>query len=127
MRPDVFFELYAEGMEKKAEFSGMLGQIEWLEDGMRFVFTRIDDIREGGAEPGVSIGWKLSAILYDSAIEEAIPLKESTDTKNFSFDSVSEDGEHIALTETSVQSSKDWGEEEKIKEREIKVPMPAAG
>ena len=94
---------------------------------MRFVFTRIDDIREGVPPSDLPYGLKLSAVLYDSAIEEAIPLKESTDTKNFSFDSVSEDGEHIALTETSVQSSKDWGEEEKIKEREIKVPMPAAG
>ncbi|MEA4881300.1 MAG: hypothetical protein VB045_07475 [Synergistaceae bacterium] len=127
MRPDVFFELYAEGMEKKAEFSGMLGQIEWLEDGMRFVFTRIDDIREGGAEPGVSIGWKLSAILYDSAIEEAIPLKESTNTKNFSFDSVSEDGENLVLYEMSVKSTKDWGNEDKMKEREITVPVPPAG
>lgn len=124
---DLVFELYAEYMEKKAEFRGLRASLAWLEDGMRFVFTRIDDIREGVPPSDLPYGLKLSAVLYDSAIEETIPLKESTDTKNFSFDSVSEDGEHIALTETSVQSSKDWGEEEKIKEREIKVPMPAAG
>lgn len=124
---DLVFELYAEYMEKKAEFRGLRASLAWLEDGMRFVFTRIDDIREGVAPSDLPHGLKLSVVLYDSAIEEVIPLKESTHTKNFSFDSVSEDGEHIALTETSVRSPEEWGEEEKIKEREIKVPMPAAG
>lgn len=127
MRPDMFLEVYAEGMEKKAEFSGLRGEMAWLEDGMRFVFTQIDDIRENSANPGVPCGWKLSAVLYDSAIEEAITLKESTDTKSYSFASVSEDGENITLYETFVQSTKDWGDVEKTREREITVPVPAAG
>ena len=53
-RPDMFFDVYAEGMEKQAEFSGLREEIAWLDDGMRIVFTRIDGIREGGAFPGLS-------------------------------------------------------------------------
>jgi len=40
---------------------------------------------------------------------------------------VSSDGEKVLITETSVKSPKDWKDETKIKEREIKVPVPAAG
>ncbi len=126
-RPDMFFDVYAEGMEKQTEFTGLRGEIGWLEDGMRIVFTRIDGIREKGSFPGLSYGLQLSVVLYDSAVEETIPLKEASGTKNFSFTSVSEDGEQIAIQETSVRSPKDWADEEKIKEREITVPVPAAG
>ena len=126
-RPDMFFDVYAEGMEKQAEFSGLREEIAWLDDGMRIVFTRIDGIREGGAFPGLSYGLQLSVVLYDSAVEETIPLKEASVTKNFSFVSVSEDGEKITILETSVRSPKDWAGEEKINEREISVPVPAAG
>ena len=126
-RPDMFFDVYAEGMEKQAEFSGLREEIAWLDDGMRIVFTRIDGIREGGAFPGLSYGLQLSVILYDSAVEETIPLKEASVTKNFSFVSVSEDGEKITVLETSVRSPNDWADEEKIDEREISVPVPAAG
>jgi hypothetical protein len=38
-------------MEKIAEFSGLRGEAAWLDDGMRFVFTRIDDTREGAVFP----------------------------------------------------------------------------
>jgi hypothetical protein len=127
-RPDVFFDVYAEGMEKQAEFSGLRGEIAWLDDGMRFVFTRIDDIREGAAVRGVSYGLKLSAVMYDSAVKETIPLKESSDTKSYSFRSFLEDGERITILEISVPSPKDWKDEEKeIRERELRVPIPAAG
>jgi hypothetical protein len=128
MRPDVFFELYAEGMEKKAEFPGVRDGIAWLSDGMRFAFTRIGgDIREEGKFFNLAYGLRLSAVLYDSAVGETIVLKEATDTQNFWFASVSEDDENIAVTEEYVESPKDWADEEKIKQREITVPVPPAG
>jgi hypothetical protein len=127
MRPDVFFDLYAEGMEKKAEFSGVRDGIAWLGDGMRFAFTRIDGIREGGRFFNLAYGLRLSAVLYDSAVGETIVLKEATDTQNFWFSSVSEDDENIAVTEEYVESPKDWADEGKIKQREITVPTPGAG
>jgi hypothetical protein len=137
VRPDVFYELYTlpdEGAgdagpfnkEKEAGFSGMLGEVSWLEDGMRFAFTRIDDARRG--EPADNPHWlRLSAVLHDSAVGETIALKESTDTQNFRFGSVSPDGGDIVLSEEYVESPEDWGDEDKVKTREISVPVPAAG
>lgn len=126
-RADLFFDVFGEGMEKIAEFSGLRGEAAWLEDGMRFVFTRIDDAREGGVFPGLSCGLKVSAVLYDSAVEETIPLKEADETRNYTFVSVSPDGTDIRISETSVLSPGDWNDMEKWKEREITVPVPAAG
>jgi hypothetical protein len=86
MRPDVSYELYTlfdESMEntepfnivKKAEFSGMRGEMAWTGDGIRFVFTRIDDTREETGELANAPYWlRLSAVLYDSAADETIVL-----------------------------------------------------
>jgi hypothetical protein len=117
-------------MEKRAEFSGMLGKLAWLGDGIRFAFTRIDDTRdEAGELANVPYWLKMSAVLYDSAegVELTTVLKESTDTQNFRFDSVSGNDENFVIIEEYVRSPKDWGDEEKIKSRRIKVPVPAAG
>lgn len=127
MRPDLFLEVYAEGMEKVAEFACLSGSAEWLEDGMRLVFTRIDDVREEARFPGRSYGFRFSVVLYDSALGMETVLKEATDKANYVLSGVSSDGEKVLITETSVKSPKDWKDETKIKEREIKVPVPAAG
>ena len=127
VRADLFFDVFGEGMEKIAEFSGLRGETAWLDDGMRFVFTRIDDIREGAVFPGLSYGLKVSAVLYDSAVEETIPLKEADETRNYTFLSVSPDGMEIRISETSVFSPEDWSDMDKWREREIIIPVPAAG
>ena len=126
-RPDLFLEIYSEGMEKTAEFSCLRGSAMWLSDGMRLVFTRIDDIREEGLYPGRSYGFRFSVVLYDSALDESFVLKEATDTKNFVVYDVSADDDEIVITEISVKSQKDWKNEDRIKERELRIPAPAAG
>ena len=103
----------------------MRGEAEWLDDGFRFVLTHIDGTRDNGFFPGLSYGLRLSVILYDSALNELIMLKKATDTKNFSFSSISKG--KVNIKETSVKSVKDWNVEDKIKERNISVPRPAAG
>ena len=126
IRPDLFFTLYTlPGPEKKAEFPGLRGELWWLEDGMRFAFTRIDDVRDEGSFDNLGYGLKLSAVLYDSALEEETVLKEATDTQSFLFRAIGD--EDIEIAEEYVESPNDWGDDEKIKEREIKVPVPAAG
>jgi hypothetical protein len=135
MREDVFFSLYvlhAKGKEnmaaKEAEFSGARGEIAWFGEGMRFAFTRIDDTREETGELANAPYWlRLSAVLYDSAVNETTVLKESTDTQNFRFSYLSEDDGNIALSEEYVESPKDWADEDKVKTREITVPVPPAG
>ena len=52
-------------------------------------------------------------------------LKEATDTQNFILISVSDDD--VSILEKSVKSVKDWSDEDKIFDREISVPIPAAG
>ena len=124
MRPDVFFTLYGEGMEKKAEFSGLRGGAEWI-DPNRFVLTRIDDLRAD--EEGVILqgaGYKTSVVLYDSPTGAETVLKESSDTGSFALGAVAEG--KIVIGETYVASPKDWADEDKIEEREITVDIPPA-
>ena len=92
---------------------------------MRFAFTRIDGVRDEGSSDNLGYGLKLSAVLYDSALEEETVLKEATDTQSFRFRGIG--GENIEIAEEYVESPKDWGDDEKIKEREIKVPISPAG
>jgi hypothetical protein len=113
-------------MEKTAELAGVCGSFAWV-DGVRFLFTRIDDIREGGSFPGLGYGLRVSAVMYDTAISEEIVLKKATDKQNFWTGKVSSDGTSVTVTEESVKSEKDWSNENKIKKREIKVKIPAAG
>ncbi len=124
-RPDLFLEIYGEGMEKTAKFGCLSESAEWLEDGMRLVYTRIDAIRENGTYPGRSYGFKFSVVLYDSALEEEIILKEAGDKANYVLSGV--DGDEIVITESYVKSPKDWKDMEMVREREIRVPVPAAG
>ncbi|MDR1481452.1 MAG: hypothetical protein LBI74_02375 [Synergistaceae bacterium] len=64
-------------------------------------------------------------MLYDSAADETIVLKESSDTQNFRFTGISEDGEHIVITEDYVKTPEDWADaENKIIKRELTVPVP---
>ena len=46
-------------------------------------------------------------------------------TQNFILISVSDDD--VSILEKSVKSVKDWSDEDKIFDREISVPIPAAG
>lgn len=128
-RLDVIFTLFTvggEGMEKSAEFDALLGGLDWF-DPHRFVFTRIDDIRD--TESGVFsvTALKLSAMPYDAAAEAEVVLKEADETRSYIFQSVSEDGSTINLMELSVKSPKDWGVPEKVQEGELTVDVPAAG
>jgi hypothetical protein len=117
-------------MTKKAEFTGVRGEIGWLPDeGLRFVYTRIDgarDAEDGAYDP---YALKLSAVVYDPSVKEEVVLKEATDKQNFRFSGFSDEG--IVIIEETVESEKDWGQEGfdegKIKEREITVEIPAAG
>ena len=126
IRADMTFEVYSEGVEMLAEFDGVRGQLAWI-DPVRFVFTRIDDIREAGAVFNLSYSLRFSVVMYDTAARETTVLKEATDTQNFWFPEVIENGSALTVTEDSVKSEQDWDDEEKIERREIRVEIPAAG
>jgi hypothetical protein len=113
-------------MEKKAEIDGVKGAV-WI-DPIRFVTTRIDDAREiSGAISGRAFGYRVSVVMYDTAVSDTVVLKESTDTKNYWLNEVIEDGGALSVREESVKSQDDWGDEGKTEEREIRVEIPTAG
>jgi hypothetical protein len=124
----VTYVLYSRTGEKKEEFKEVEGIIgaKWV-DPVRFVMSRIDGVRE--SEDGVySTGLlRCSVVMYDTAASETTVLKEATDTKNYWFDSVTDDGASVVIREVSVKSEKDWGDEEKTETREIAVEIPPAG
>lgn len=121
-RPDVFLGVYTleeKTLRKAAEFSG-LRDLAWL-DPHRFAFTRIDDVRDTGSGVFRVTALRLSAVLYDAAAEAETVLKTADETRSYTFQSLSEDGSEIHLTELSVESPKDWDDMEKIRERELAV------
>ena len=126
VRPDVTFEVYNVGTgEKFAEFPGIRGDVQWI-DPVRFVLTRIDDIRQG-RYLNLGYGLRLSVVMYDVDAREATVLKEATDTQNYSLLSVKGDRSGISVMEESVKSEKDWENEDKIETRIIEIAIPAAG
>jgi hypothetical protein len=66
-----------------------------------------------------------SVALYDPA-EGAIVLKQATAKEDFTVKGVSEDGKKILISVASVESEKDWEDQEKRQESEITVEVPAA-
>ena len=127
--PDVTFTLFVvddKGMKKGAKFSGLRGGLAWT-DPNRFAFTRIDDVRNVGGGAVEATAFRLSAVLYDVPVEAEIVLKAADETRSYTFQSVSEDGNTLNLTELSVESPKDWDDPEKISEHAITVDVPAAG
>ena len=82
-------------------------------------------MREGAVAHGRSFWFRFSVVLYDAPADLETVLKEATDTQNFILISVSDDD--VSILEKSVKSVKDWSDEDKIFDREISVPIPAAG
>jgi hypothetical protein len=126
MRRDVIFEVYGEGSEKIAEFPGIRGDLQWI-DPVRFVFTRIDGIREGGSFHGLAYGLRLSVAMYDTIAREEIVLKKATDRSNFTLMAANADGDVVSVFEESVAFEEDWSDEGASETKIIDVEIPAAG
>ena len=81
MRPDMTYVLYKlPSMEKKTEIPGIRGDAVWI-DPMRFVMSRIDDMREGGTFANLSYGLRVSVVMYDSAASETVVLRKIGGTR----------------------------------------------
>lgn len=125
IRADMTYILYEKKkMEEIIEIPGVRGSATWIDPG-RFVMTRIDDGRETERGTFSMASLRLSAVMYDAAAEELLLLKEATGTKNYWFVELAEEGS-LVLREDSVKSEKDWGDEKKIKTREMKMKVPPA-
>ena len=95
-------------------------------DGGGFDFgydCRVEQVADGRWLEGEA-GVALAYLTLEDAAGYTV-LKEATDTQNFILISVSDDD--VSILEKSVKSVKDWSDEDKIFDREISVPIPAAG
>jgi hypothetical protein len=124
-RPDMTFKVYFD--DKYIEFAGLRGDLKWLEDGLRLVFTQIDDVRDYKASGTLSFWFRLSAVMFDSAIDELFVLKQSSDLENFRFLSVSNNGASIAVRREFVTTAQQWSAEDSHQSEVIETEIPAAG
>ena len=66
-------------------------------------------------------------MLYDTVEDELIVIKEASATKNYLLAGFDHETGTLELHEVFVEDEKDWADGEKIEDREITVPIPAAG
>ena len=127
MRSDKVFALYKFlDPNRNGEFDSFAGAFVWI-DPIRFVYTRIDDTRDLGTADGSGYGLKLSVVLFDTATYDSTVLKEADETHNYYVDGLIKNESAVNVTEESVATEKDWGSEDKLQSREIRVEIPAAG
>ncbi len=114
-----------EDLQKKNSFQA-IGFVEWI-DFARFVFS-LDDAAKGrrGDAMDQQEGW-LSVMLYDTLMEELFPVMEATETKDYMYISVDAEKDEIWILERSVENVEGWNDENAIEDRELSVPIPAAG
>jgi hypothetical protein len=107
----------------------------WI-DAARFVYTRFEPGTSRGRSDDYPNEW-MSASMFDTISGEETVLKKATKTSNFSVGVMENvegewlmlviDDDGIRLTETYVDSPKDWADPDKEKTRELTVPVPSAG
>lgn len=95
-------------------------------DFARFVYSKYEPGTTRGAPEGYSDEWS-SIYMYDVTTEEETLLKAATETCDYILLYFNEDGDIVAY-ENSVESPEGWADPENMVEnKEIVVPMPAAG
>jgi hypothetical protein len=112
------------GTKGKTSFMGMTDPI-WL-DPHRFAFTMVEPDAEPRPSETDFDGWT-SVVVYDTAIEEVVPVIQATETKNYLLTGVNWEKDELEITETSVKNEADWVDHEKHQNKKITAPFPAAG
>ena len=113
----------AQGFVKKGSFVSA-GHAFWV-DPHRFVFTAIDTKK--GPRTKAGDDWWCSPSLYDTLEKELTVIIKATLTKNYFIGGYDDEGGTLDINKSSVKNPKDWGNENKIKYKELTVPIPAAG
>ena len=108
---------------RKKSFSSM-GPSVWV-DAHRFIFVAVDEGK--GLRSGTEDTWWTSPSLYDSVEDQVIVIKEASSTKNYVIAASDFEEGALTLIEFSVKDEKDWADADKVEEKELTVPLPAAG
>ena len=110
--------------KEKISLTGM-GDPIWI-DAHRFAFTYVEPDAEPRPSETDFDGW-LSIVVYDTAINEMVPVMKATETQNYYLDDADIEKGELNITETSVKAKADWADMDKQEDKEISVPFPAAG
>jgi len=113
----------AEPFVRKTAFPSA-GIASWV-DRHRFVFTLVDEAK--GLRTADRNSWHCSLALYDAAEGRLTILRQATATRDFIYQGYNEEEDLILVLERSVQAPEDWNSGAKITEKDISVPVPAAG
>ncbi len=114
-----------EDLQKKNSFQAV-GFVEWI-DFARFAFTQ-DDVAKGrrGDALDQQEGW-LSVMVYDCFMEELFLVQEATETQDYMLIGIDVEQDALHILERSVENVEGWNDENAIEDRELSVPIPAAG
>ena len=119
-----YYEFDKAGLSRKLTFQ-TIGHAVWI-DRHRFAFTRNDMAKGPRTDTDKRSGW-LSAVMYDSADEFIVPIKEAAETEDFLFYSYDEKKFTLRILRRYVQDKSDWGKSGKVKETMLSESVPAAG
>ncbi len=114
----------AKGYVKKISFE-VQGPPIWI-DPYRFAFTYVDPKKGLRAEGKFDCFWS-SAAVYDSAVDLLTVLKQADALNNYILNGYFEDSDTFEVWRSTVKDEKDWADDDKIDEKELSVPVPAAG
>ena len=120
----LYFIDKGKGFVRKASFDAA-GPPLWV-DPHRFVLNAVN-IGKGPRVKGRFDVWWSSVVLYDSVENERIVLKEATATEDYTVNGCDTEKGMLDVLENSVKDVKDWGDDAKVKDTELKLPIPAAG
>ena len=70
--------------------------------------------------------WWCSIQLYDCETGKTTLIREATATKNYALNGYDRAKCALDITESFVKNAKDWEDEDKINDKELSVPVPAA-
>ena len=96
----------------------------WI-DPNRFAFSTVDSDK-GPRVEGMFDLWWCSIQLYDCETGKTTLIREATATKNYALNGYDRAKGALDITESFVNKAKDWEDEDKINDKELSVPVPAA-
>ena len=109
------------GFVKKASFE-VAGPPFWV-DPQRFAFSAVDAKKGPRAEGKFDLWWS-SAALYDTMKNSLTVLRQATATADYAVTGCDMKGGELEIMESSVKDVKDWADEDKVDDKELRFPVP---
>ena len=112
------------GFVKKVSFD-VAGPPVWV-DPHRFA-VNIIDISKGPRVKGRFDLWWSSVMLFDSVENEQIVIRKATATTDYTLNGCDTENGTLDVMESTVKVVTDWKDDSKVKDTELKIPVPSAG